>query len=303
MDKKIRGHIRHLAGGDEGVEERLVGFYNDLTAMPAEGIWLTLPNKQGMRNLLRYAAQRRPMNIVSTVCPDYETNDQGLYTFGGLGEGVGHMPRLHLKVANALLPLLHRHGVKFEYSLLVADLVEGTDPVVVAKFCEGDIDEFLRRCECTRKAVEALVGVMFPAEIADHVHAESFTTFYGECYVAAQNEFMEMVFRRREEERQFGNRFLKTHVGRLKLYRSFLRGYLDDPTTEQLEARTARGIAMYATHFGLLRLRVPQVVVINHRTINLQYANRADLARSKEEARAMREAERIPIFVIENKVY
>ena len=60
---------------------------------------------------------------------------------------------------------------------------------------------------------------------------------------------------------------------------------------------------MYVTHFNLLRLRIPQVVLINHRTMNLQFANRVDLATSVQERDGLEKRPKIPIFVIENRVY
>lgn len=303
MGGRMNKFLGHLAGGNEKKKERLTSFYRDLCKMRVKGIKLTVPNTQGMKNLLRYAAEGKPLNIISTVCPDYSTNRHGIYTFEGLGEGVGFLPRLHLKIAKVLLPLLARYQIGFEHSLLIADLVEGTDPVVVAKFCDGDINEFLRRCESTRRALAVEIRKTFPDGIAKHVHAGTFSTFYGEDYLRAQGEFARRISQWQEQDPRFRQTFALTHADRLDLYRKFLQGYIDSPTSEQLEYRTARGIAMYATHFTLLRLNVPQAVVINHRTMNLQFANRSDLTRSGAERRKVENKPRVPIFIIENRVY
>lgn len=291
-----------VSGGDRNLANQLATFLEELEKLSVPEIQLSLPPLQGLRNLLGYIAQAKPLTIVATGCPDYATQN-GRYTFTGLGEGVSILPRLHLAIARPLLELFLRFGVDFTYYLLIADLAEGTDPVVADKFCGGDLSEFLRRCEATRAALEKMVTQGFPAALTTKMRIRTFSQFYGERYNRIQGEFLNLILERLRRDSSFRQAFLATHAGRTDLYRQFLSGFVDNPTADQLEYRTARGIAQYVTHFALLRLEQEAPVVINHRTINLQWVNRADLTRNRKEAELLKQKSRIPIFVIESKIY
>lgn len=303
MGRRVRtSTLKYFAQDNQGEVKRLEALQEAILALKIEAITLTPPNKKQLKNLFGYVAGGKVLNIVSTVCPDY-SSENGRYTFENLGEGVSMLPRMHLAVAGKILPLLAEFGIGFRYFMLIADLAEGTDEVVVAKFCNGRIEEFLRRCECTRQALEELVWETLSADVAAQTTIGTFDSFYGERYNTVQAEFTDLVLRKKKEDGSFGQSFVATHAKRIPLYRMFLRGYIDDPTAEQLEYRTARGIAQYLAHFTLLRLEVPQVVMLNHRTINLQYVNRVDLARNEKERGLLSEKPKIPVFVIENPIY
>lgn len=265
-------------------------------------IMVSLPNQQGLKNFLRFLVEKQTLDIFFTGCPDYSTED-GRYTFRSLGEGVSILPRVQLAVAFELASILWDFGAGFNCRLLIADLAEGTDPVVVNKFCNGNIDEFLRRCQKTAEHLEQLAKNNLPLHLQSYFEIGTFSSHYGKRYVQIQQEFLDLVLAKERNDPAFSQAFLATHVKRIELYRRFLAGYNNDPTPADLTYRTARGIAQYLAHFSLIRLENKSPVIVNHRTINLQWVNRLDLCRSDEERRILTQKSKTPIFVIENKVY
>lgn len=265
-------------------------------------IMVSLPNQQGLRNLLSFVAQGKTLEIFATGCPDYGTKN-GRYTFENLGVGVSVLPRIHLAVAFELASILWQASVDFNYHILIADLAEGTDLVVVNKFCEGNINEFLRRCQCTAEHLEALAKNNLPLHLRPYFKIGTFSSHYGDRYVQIQQKFLDLVLAREENDAAFSQAFLATHVKRIDLYRRFLAGFNNDPTPNELKYRTARGIAQYLAHFSLIRLENIAPVIVNHRTINLQWIDRLDLCRNDEERRSLSQKPQTPLFVIENKVY
>jgi len=313
--------LRSLAKGDEDLFKRLLRLVKqleNLKTIPSfsliskgagnlvvEGvpeIMVSLPNQQGFRNFLRFLVEKQSLDIFFTGCPDYST-DAGRYTFRSLGEGVSILPRVHLAVAFELASVLWDFGANFNCHLLIADLAEGTDLVVVNKFCAGKVDEFLRRCQKTAEHLEQLAKNNLPLHLQSYFEIGTFSSHYGKRYVQIQQEFLDLVLAKERNEPAFGQAFLATHVKRIELYRRFLAGYNDDPTSNELKYRTARGIAQYLAHFALIRLENKAAVIVNHRTINLQWANRLDLSRNDEERIALSQRPQTPLFVIENKVY
>lgn len=303
MSNQIDGKfLASIARGDIVSKERLADLYRELLELRIEDIDVTLPTLQGIRNLLFSAAQKKQLTIISTGCPDYSTAG-GHYSFESLGEDVSILPRLHLKMALKLLEVFNKYGVDFVYHILIADLAEGTDEVVVSKFCNGDMEEFLRRCECTRQKLSLLIKEQFPGYLAERMHAQTFSTFYGSPYNDVQKEYLDLILAKADSDDSFYQAFMSYHQGRVDLYRRFLAGFNNDPSRDQLKYRSARGIAQYLAHFNLVRLNFEAPIMINHRTISLQWVNRADLARNEEEKQRLEQKPRVPIFVIENKVY
>ena len=165
-------YLHSLAKGDDSLFQRLFRLVKQLEGLQSitpfslisrgvdglvvEGvpeIIVSLPNQQGLKNFLRFLVEKQTLNIFFTGCPDYGTED-GRYTFRSLGEGVSILPRAQLAVAFELASILWEFGADFNCHLLIADLAEGTDLAVVNKFCNGNIEEFLRRCQKTAEHLD-----------------------------------------------------------------------------------------------------------------------------------------------------
>jgi len=123
--------------GEQGLE-----FAKLITSLP-----ISLPSIEVMEavgNWFERALSGEKCTILSPVCPDYatrETNDQScprIYTFDGLGSGIGYVAQRALFVLPFLWEFFKEKKVDVEFVVAIADF-------------EGDSDETCQRVGITRE--------------------------------------------------------------------------------------------------------------------------------------------------------
>lgn len=218
------------------------------------------------RDLKTVQRFRGDVTVLSTVCPDYPS-ENGVYTFRGLlGEGISLTARLHLSRVPSLLEGLRALGLTPRWNILLADLPETVDAMqeFLLRVAENRTT-YLHRCEVSVQAIAAEVG-----EIAS---VETFTSFYGSRhipYLRHQEEVTSAILCRAETDDAFRGAFQMFAFERATLSEKFRGRHL---SAEERFAAGAHAMSLYVTHGTLLRhvFRGQPLLVVNHDTSNLRH--------------------------------
>ena len=202
----------------------------------------------------------QPIEIISTVCPDY-ANDGKKYTFWGeIGEGVSFTMQQHWAVVPTFLKAL---GVPYTWIVLVADLTNATEiQHEFLKMVAGSKEEYLRRCEKSVQAIQKMIG--------DQGRVESFSTFYKSHnipYLSIQEKTAHRVLDKSTDP-NYSAKFESFLVARAPLSEKLWGKKL---SYEEQRVAAAYGTSLYATHGTLLRhlYKDKNFIFVNHHTVNL----------------------------------
>lgn len=226
-----------------------------------------------LENALRYSKSScESLMIVSTVCPPYSTDSQGVPTYRYLGEGIAHNIKQHLEKIPPGVELLKKDGgIDAKHIFLMADTEVDLAPFL-QKRLQIDSVEFLRRCQISVEEILAKVKLKYPnTDYNETPQASRFLSYFGE-----DNWYLRYGhFKKRlEEEASVNEDVARSLRGdgfkRLQLIETLLGSV----TEEEMIGHIVRQKAQYMAFASLMRERFPnRLVVVNHATPNFAWMN------------------------------
>ncbi len=246
----------------------------EFTQLPNHRAPQSKGEKRELQRALGSATVGNPLCIYVGSCPDY-SYENGLYTHRSLGEGVPLLTQYHATQDTRLLTVLDRAGVPYRYTIMVAD-VEATDEVFARKFTSGDEEEFLGRCRGSVQSTGVLLEQVSAAQALNgELRSNSFFDEFGRDKVLSyQEQYLEVLRQRHEEDSSFRIRVSGDTSSRLEMYAAMYSGiipqigHLNEEQRQFLAGRTLRTMAQYLALARLIAEASPNAIIINHPTRN-----------------------------------
>lgn len=225
-----------------------------------------------LSNAIKYSKESgESLVAVSTVCPPYSTDSQGVPTYKGLESGIEYNIEQHLDKIPPAVKFLKEGGIDAKHIFLMADTEVDLIPFLRDKL-RLDGEEFLKRCQASVEAISERVQVAYPnTDYSEIPSASRFLSYFGE-----ENWYLRYShFKKRLENEATNNKDVARSLQRDAYYRSnLIERLLGRVTEEKMIEHIVRQKAQYMAFASLMRDRFPnRLVVINHVTPNFAWMN------------------------------
>lgn len=199
--------------------------------------------------------------VVSSICPDYESDELGKPTYQGLGSGISLNTRVHLSSIPPAISHLREQGIKAHYLVLLADTEVDLLPFLVKlKLTQK---EFVSRCQSSVDKINS--------EISGSASAYRFLDFFGRDNFSKvyQYSYDQLV-----KEYSLGGKETKIVDRDYEARLPLIRTLLGDVTPEEGLQHLFRQRAQYVTFARLMRSYANnRTIVVNHTTPNFVLMN------------------------------
>lgn len=204
----------------------------------------------------------RELVIVSSICPDYESDKNGKPTYQGLGGGISPNTRTHLSSVPLGVLRLREQGINAHYLVLLADTEVDLLPFLVK--LKLSQEEFVSRCQSSIDVINheltPLVGTAY--RFLDFFGRDSFNQVYKYSYQQLVNEY------------NSGGKETKIVDRDLEARQPLINTLLGDVTREEGLNHLFRQRAQYVTFARLIRQYANnRTIVVNHTTPNFVLMN------------------------------
>jgi len=213
--------------------------------------------------------------IVSTVCPSYSADEQGVPDYQDLENGISPNTKRHFDYLPLANRTLQRNGIDFVHIFLMADTEVdllpflkqlSISPVEFTKRCQDSVEDIARQTLCTYGKESYESEGILPADRFLHFFGqEAWFLKYGKYLGRLMSEYQ-------SEPTGKVSRALKYDYEARKILISKLLG--NSISKEDGLAHIARQKAQYMAFASLTReMFEKRLVVVNHRTPNFAWMN------------------------------
>jgi hypothetical protein len=200
--------------------------------------------------------------VVSTICPDYEVDSNGLPTYRGLNAGISPNTEVHLGSVPVAVQALRELGLRTQYLVLLADTEVDLLPFLIK--LKITPSEFIARCQSSIDSIRS-------RELPHPVSAYRFLDFFGrdnfsQTYQYSHDRLVDEYHQNQKQADIVDRDF----AARLPLIRTLLGEVSPSEGLNHLFRQRAQYVAVSRL---IRQYAENRVIVVNHTTPNFVLMN------------------------------